>query len=264
MPETTQKPNPFTDTSPSRQQVFDAVGDLPLRAMVVVAYRCAKRVEPLRRHWELLPDAYSAGVPLLPYPEFGSRASATAVNAAFAALLASDSFVGCTREAVHEAVADACAAAALAARSDDITAAVFADIATLRALKLGKPGEPGEPIRWNDSRLGPLWPNGEPEWYTKAVQVCCELEEQLRDLPDPNAPPDDPAFVAHAMEYLKAEQWYNEGKFDEYRGEYVFFSDGIIFGHGRNLADLRPIAEEKAAAAGIPPERLVDYFVPGE
>src|SRR5262245_40090238 len=68
-------------------------------------------------------------------------------------------------------------------------------------------------------------------------------------------PPDDPALLAQAEEYLKADQWYCEGKFDAYRGEYVFFSNGIIFGHGRNLADLRPIAEEKAAALGIPPER---------
>jgi hypothetical protein len=90
------------------------------------------------------------------------------------------------------------------------------------------------------------------------------LDDKLRRLPLPNAPPDDPGLLAQAEEYLKAEQWYCEGKFDDYRGEYVFFSNGTIFGHGRNLADLRPVAEEKAAAVGIPPERLVDYFVPGE
>src|SRR6266576_1739127 len=77
----------------ARKGIFDALGDLPLRAMVVVAYRCAKRIEPLRRHWELLPEVYVVGLPLFPYPEFGSRACGASVNAAFAAVLAHEGAV---------------------------------------------------------------------------------------------------------------------------------------------------------------------------
>jgi hypothetical protein len=76
--------------------------------------------------------------------------------------------------------------------------------------------------------------------------------------------PDDPLLIAQMEEWREAERLENEGKFEQYRGEYVFYSNGTVFGHGRNLADLRPIAEAKAATAGIPPERLIDYFVPSE
>ena len=89
-------------------------------------------------------------------------------------------------------------------------------------------------------------------------------EDQLRNLPDPNAPPPDPALLVQLEEWREAERLHTEGKFDQYRGEYVFYAKGIVFGHGRSLVDQRPLAEAKAAAAGISPEYVIDYFVPGE
>jgi hypothetical protein len=56
----------------------------------------------------------------------------------------------------------------------------------------------------------------------------------------------------------------NEGKLEQYRGEYVFAAAQQIFGHGRNLIELRPVAEAKAREQGIPPERIIDYYIPGE
>ncbi len=235
--------------------------DLPLRATVAFAVRCAKRVQPFLELGRVLPAAYAAGIdPGDTLRDESPVASATAAfqAASEAAVHALTTFAGGVQTAAHRAGFNV-------TRVDyHANDALVVDLKTLLSLNLGKPGEPGEPIRWNDPRLGPLWPHGEPEWYAKALQACRELEDQLRRLPLPGSPPDDPRLVAQMEQWWKAEQLDNEGKFNEYRGEYVFFSDGVIFGHGRNLADLRPVAEAKAAAVGIPPERLVDYFVPGE
>jgi hypothetical protein len=270
-PETREAP-PFDPRDPQAWRT--QLHLLPLRATVAFAVRCAKRVQPLVRLARLKAEAYCAGLDLRNFQWSDARSvvAAAADTASAVAAEAAASAAAHLRDAALVAAADAAhaaresAASAAASAFDSIPDATEAllDLMRLLRLKLGGPNEPGEPIRWNDPRLGPLWADGPPEWHVKAGQACRELEEQLRTLPNPNAPPDDPALLAQAAEYLKAEQWYCEGKFNAYRGEYVFFSDGVIYGHGRNLADLRPLAEEKAAAVGIPPERLVDYFVPGE
>ena len=253
-PDTLEPPTalPFDPTTPKEWE--RRLRELPLRATVAFAVRCAKRVEPHARLGQLRADAYSAGIDTARLP-CGNIASAYTANAAAANADASadNSYRAASQGAGYAAAVDARTAIA-----------AVADLKRLLELNLGKTGEPGEPIRWNDPRLGPLWPHGEPQWYTQAIQAFSELEERLRGLPLPNSPPDPPALLAQMQEWAKAEQFDNEGKFNEYRGEYVFFSNGIIFGHGRNLADLRPLAEEKAAAAGVPPERVVNYFVPGE
>ena len=75
---------------------------------------------------------------------------------------------------------------------------------------------------------------------------------------------DDPILVAQMNEWREAERLHNEGKLNEYRGEYVIFGGGTIFAHGRNLLQIRIEAEALAAAKGISPDHLIDYFVPGE
>lgn len=234
---------------------------LPRRALVAFALRCAKRVEPLLHLRPLVADAFSAGV------EVGSIRWHGGLTAREAASAVADAAHAASTEGAAAAAANAAAIAARAAAftfaGDDAPDFANLDLAKMLELNLGAPGELGAPIRWNDPRLGPLWPHGEPQWYTEVVALCRELEEKIRCAPDPNAPPDDPAFLAHMEQWLEAERWRNEGKFDAYCGEYVFFSHGRVFGHSRNLARERPLAEAKAAALGIPPELVVDYFVPG-
>jgi hypothetical protein len=148
--------------------------------------------------------------------------------------------------------------------SDDASAdAATADLHKLRALNLGAHGEPGQPIRWNDPRLGPLWPNGEPKWYSEAVQACRDLEERIRTAPDPNAPPPDPALE----ELFEVRKWLSqlesEGKLDKYRGKYIIAVEKQILASGRDLVRVHPKAEKVAKAKGISLERLVLHFVPG-
>lgn len=73
----------------------------------------------------------------------------------------------------------------------------------------------------------------------------------------------DPDILAQLAEFARLDQLQNEGKLLQYRGEYLIAGAGQIFAHGPSLYDARREAESKAAAAGVPPERLADYFVPG-
>jgi hypothetical protein len=76
--------------------------------------------------------------------------------------------------------------------------------------------------------------------------------------------PADPLLEAQLEDWAWLDQLRDEGKLDQYRGEFVLAAARQIFGHGRDLVNVRPPAEEKARAAGVPPERLIDYFMPGE
>lgn len=93
------------------------------------------------------------------------------------------------------------------------------------------------------------------------------LDETGRPKPEPKeevtVQPDDPLLLAQMNEWREAERLENEGKLDEYRGEYVIFGAGTIFAHGRNLLEIRIEAEKLAAARGISPDYLIDYFVFG-
>lgn len=241
--------------SVAHQAIRRLLEPLPRRAIVAFALRCAKRAEPVARLQPLIADACSAGLDINKVRRYDDTETAYAARTA--------DYAG------HAAVdADATAAADYAARTasvDDVTflAAANIDVKKLRSLNLGQPGEPGEPIRWNDPRLGPLWPNGEPQWYTEAVQACRELEEKLRTLPDPDTPQLDPVLLAHFEDRAWLDQLQSEGKLSDYRGQYVIAAEREIFSHGSNLMKARRTAEKKAAQKNIPPARLVDYFVPG-
>jgi hypothetical protein len=216
------------------------LGLLPLRAIAALTIRCTKRREPLLRLDQLKTEAFSRGVDAC---NFGNS----------------------DVKPIHHAIG---AVGSGAANGVHITSeegnAADTDLKNLLDLNLGTPGEPGEPISWNDRRLGPLWPKGMPECFVKAVQEGRELEKKLRSLPDSNAPPDDPLLIAQLEDWTWLNQLRDEGKLNEYRGEYVFAAEKQIFGHGRNLVELRPSVEEAASAKGIPPQRVIDYFIPGE
>ena len=150
--------------------------NLPLRALVAFIQRCMRRIEVLYRLEELTLEAYSTGVdvdgyrPLLIRRNFGWHDMRNPCSLIFKG--ASENILISSYGPI------AAADAALKVVFDDQTSLqVAADIKKLLDLKLGKPREPGEPIRWNDSRLGPLWPDGPPKWYVDAEQACRELEE---------------------------------------------------------------------------------------
>ncbi len=266
--------------SERQQAIRHWIAPLPLRALVAFAVRCAKRIEPLTRIQPLIAEAFAAGLDVGHLTRYCNRAATDAAHVPASAAYAA--------YAAYAALADAdyaIPAVTVAARAannptddnrdddgndrDDFTAtdtarAAAADADKLRALNLGTHGEPGQPIRWSDARLGPLWPNGEPEWYGDVVRTLRELDDTLRSLPDPNAPPDDPLLVAQMDDWHWLDEQRNEGKLDRYRGEFVLAAAKRIFGHGRNLVAIRPLAEQDARAQGIDPERIIDYFMPGE
>ena len=237
------------------------ISELPLRATVAFALRCAKRVEPILHLRPLVADAFSTGLEIGQVRLYGgtaSRAAADAVaSAAHAAISASDA------AAVAHAAALAAHAAALAVGDDDLVNIPKIDFAKLAALNLGAAGEPGQPIRWNDPRLGPLWPHGEPTWYTEVVALCRELEEKIRCAPDPNAPPPPPFAEEQAEDRSWLAQLQTEGKLKKYRGKYVIAANKEILAAGRSLVKVHPKAEKLAEKKGIDVGRLVLHFVPG-
>jgi hypothetical protein len=254
-PVTSEIPESVTFDPSDREAWRVRLRQLTLRALATFTTRCAKRLEPLVRLGQLKVDAYSVGIDIDASLKHGWKAVANAASAATVS-------VATTYNAVSNNAALAAAAAYSAIAGN--TAAADTDLQKLLDLNLGKPGEPGEPIRWNDPRLGPLWPDGEPEWYTAAERACRELEDELRNLPEPSAGPSDPVLEAQFEEWRKLDVLYNEGKLNKYRGEYVIWADGEIFAHGRHLLNVRLQAEELAGAKGITPNQLIDYFVPGE
>jgi hypothetical protein len=261
---------------------------LPLRALVGFAARCAKRVEPLTRLQPLIADAYARGQDVGKAKRHAAthaaaHAATAATHAAAAADAADDANDDDAATAADAAAHASYAAAYDAADADDTykaydaytaataaadvaaaaaAAAAYADVNKLRTLNLGQRGKSGQPIRWNDPRLGPLWPNGEPKWYTEVVQLCDTLEKQLRALPDPNRPPLDAQIVSRLRVRDQLDQMLREGKLAEYVGEYVVFAKGQICGHGATLVEARKNATANHPDADV--HQLVDYYVPGE
>jgi hypothetical protein len=73
----------------------------------------------------------------------------------------------------------------------------------------------------------------------------------------------DPDIIAQVEQFAWLDQLRTEGMLNQYRGEYIIAGARQIFAHGPSLFDARREAEPKAAAAGVPPEQLADYFMPG-
>ncbi len=73
----------------------------------------------------------------------------------------------------------------------------------------------------------------------------------------------DPDLIAQVRERERLNELLSEGKLDQYVGQYVIAGAGQIFAHGSSPLEARRDAEPKAAAAGVPAERLTAYYVPG-
>jgi len=146
----------------------------------------------------------------------------------------------------------------------DTLAPAVADITKLLQLHLGKPSELGEPIRWNDPRLGPLWPDGPPAWHVEAEKLLRELENTIADLPAPDRAPLAPSVKAQLATIRWLDKQLNLGVLDKYSGEYVLAANEQILAHGTYLGKVRKAAEKKAKALQIPTEVIAVYFVFGE
>ncbi len=182
--------------------------NLSLRAVVAYAARCARRVQPLfvshqQEHVDSVERAIDvaekfaafgvtaatatataarAAVPRAANAADVASAAAYAANAAYAATnaaIAADSAAESLASAAAiaaESAAESAAARAATTTSDRAAAANAATNAAIAAAKsdyrkllaLGPEPAPalGEPIDFE--ALGPLWPEGEPEWFEKA------------------------------------------------------------------------------------------------
>jgi hypothetical protein len=178
--------------------IRERLAQLPRRAVVAFAARCARRVQPLTH---ALPqqgrDAIDRAIASAEaFAKDDSRAADAAEAAARAARadeaaraahlaaraahLAATAALATTDADVLAAAAEAAArAATVEAAADaeaddndwaDAWAAASSDLDRLIASNLGKPDTLGATIDPSESGpLGPLWPQGEPEWYTKAA-----------------------------------------------------------------------------------------------
>jgi hypothetical protein len=130
---------PRRGTTVATEDIRERLARLPHHAVVAFAARCARRVQPLTH--------------ILPQQDRDAIDRALAGAEAFA------------KGAADARAAHAAAAAARAAR-----AATSRDLDRLIALNPGAPDALGAPIDPSEAGpLGPLWPQGVPEWYTEAA-----------------------------------------------------------------------------------------------
>lgn len=146
----------------SDEDLHEHLTELPLRAVVAFAVRCARRVQPLGH---LLTEYRQVEVEDAIASAEGFARGGKAVQAADAA--------AATAEDTAEAAWHTGRAASRAAARGDLL--------RLLALELGRPGTLGKPIDpAQEGPLGPLWPGGAPAWYTHPPTP--------RDEPTPPAP----------------------------------------------------------------------------
>jgi hypothetical protein len=112
------------------------------------------------------------------------------------------------------------------------------------------------------------WRDGKVVWLTPAeIFAGYGLDEngRARSNEEPGSKTlaiTDPDVLAPLEQFAWLDRLQCAGQLNRYRGEYLIAGAGQIFAHGPSLLDARREAEPKAAAAGIPPERLAGYFVP--
>lgn len=150
----------------------------------------------------------------------------------------------------------ASAAAATAASSDGASAwrAASVDLARLKQLSNAQPPLTG----WDDPRLGPLWPEGAPEWHKQLEREIAEMRAKLDARPDPFAPPIPDETRRKLDDHRKLNELGDQGAFKDCRGQYVFVYNGEFVGHGTELGEARRQAAEKL---GVPPSSLVYRYV---
>jgi hypothetical protein len=205
-------------------EIKDRLKELPLRAVVAFAARCARRVQPLTSSspWSrrdavdralqgaegfALGGGYRATerATLLDaadradddYADTTDRAVLAATHAADAAIHAADAADrAANADATDRAASFAADADALATRAagfaanaalaayDAALAAYDADLDRLAALNLGQPGTLGSAIDPSEEGpLGPLWPNGAPDWYLNPTKPGMEDQPEESTAP---------------------------------------------------------------------------------
>ena len=138
----------------------------------------------------------------------------------------------------------------------DVWKATSFDFARLK--KFTAEGTTPPLIGWDDPRLGPLWPDGVPEWHKKAEQELRELKEKLANRPDPFAPPIPEETRRQLADLRKINELAEQGAFKDLHREYVLVYDGQLVGHGPDLAEARQLAAEKC---GVPLSQLVYRYI---
>ena len=238
-----------------RKTVPTVLAPLGKQAHVVIALRAAKRVDVLVQLQNTATEAAAAGFDV-PHGEWWFSLAAAAAAAATAA--------GGASGAVNASDAATYAANAAAyASNDDARAAAWKvtsrDVARVRKIvDLSKSG--GIPLTgWDDPRLGPLWPDGPPEWHQKAEQLLRELKDKLANRPDPFAPPVSNEKLTQIKDANFLSALHRRGELDQFSGCHVIAYREQIVGHGRDLAAVRA---EVAGRLGVPETRLATTFVP--
>jgi hypothetical protein len=114
------------------------------------------------------------------------------------------------------------------------------------------------------------WRDGQVVWITPAETFArYGLNEngrpkaEAREEPPQDEILSDPAVLAQIEQFAWLDQLQCAGQLNQYRGEFLIAGARQIFAHGTSLEDACREAEPKAAAAGVSPERLAWYFVPG-
>ena len=169
------------------EDIRDRLAQLPHHAVVAFAARCARRVQPLTH---VLPqqgrdvidralasaEAFAKGAAAARADDARADARADAAWVAARADARADAADVAAAWAAWDTNADAAAAAAAAAWAAhaanwaDARAAAASDLDRLSALNPGEPDALGAPIDPSEAGpLGPLWPQGVPEWYTEAA-----------------------------------------------------------------------------------------------
>jgi hypothetical protein len=262
----------FTD----REALEKALPSLSKQACVALALRAAKRARVFVELRNTATEGIAAGFVISVQWARGAvdaavRADAEAEVSAHAV---ADAKLADAKLAVRAAAcaADRAAAAFYAAASaaDDSTdylasastasartwKATSFDFARLKkvALLTGAPPLTG----WDDPRLGPLWPEGAPEWHKKAEQELRELKAKLANRPDPFASPIPDGTRRQLVDLRKIDELAKQGAFQDLHGQYVLVYDGQLVGHGPDLGEARQLAAEKC---GVPLSHLVYRYI---
>lgn len=194
-----------------RKKIEGELSKLPARATAAFAARCARRVRPLFgshlpggeaiEHAIVVAEQIASGVTVKDDDaKAAAKAAAWAAHAASNAAAAADcpsTAVSAAQAAAYAAVEAAdCSPAGAAESADaavayvsyadesagfspesDTERAMVEDLRRLAALRLGEPQTLGREIDTTPTgALGPLWPDGEPEWFRRA---CTAAEAML-------------------------------------------------------------------------------------